>query len=150
MLTKPKVTVYPPNGGQAEKHSPANARDLVNGAKYSWHPQVKASPVQSAPFARVAPPPGTKEPAQAVLDRAGGQAPQAAPVANAPLVDLGDQAVGLEADDAIDIEAGVGAEPEVVVAAEPEAEEAAAEDVADEDAEEAPAPRRGRGSRKAD
>lgn len=42
------VTVYSPEG-TAEKHTLPNARDLVQGAGYSWKPGVEASPVNFAP-----------------------------------------------------------------------------------------------------
>ena len=45
-----KIAVYSPTGNE-EFHTLANARDLVNGAKYTWKRGIPASPVETAPFA---------------------------------------------------------------------------------------------------
>ncbi len=66
------IIVYSPKG-QPEKHTRANARDLVNGAGYSWHPHVPATPASYAPFAGAIPPEGPP-PSQKVLDSVGGSA----------------------------------------------------------------------------
>lgn len=66
------VTVYSPDGA-AEQHTRQNARDLVNGANYSWDPKVSTTPAGLAPFAV---PPNKKfknSKAQEVLDRVGGK-----------------------------------------------------------------------------
>lgn len=62
------IIVYGPNG--AEKHTRANARDLVNGAGYSWQPNIKSNPAHVAPFAQFVAPAGPA-PSQKVLDSVG-------------------------------------------------------------------------------
>lgn len=42
------VVVYSPEG-VAEKHTMPNARDLIQGAKYTWKPGVASSPASFAP-----------------------------------------------------------------------------------------------------
>lgn len=69
MASSPLVVVYDPAGNPL-KHTRANARDLVNGAGWSWKPGVKTLPVEGAPFA-AAKPPTPIEPAQAVINSAG-------------------------------------------------------------------------------
>lgn len=64
------ILVYPPNNGPAEKHTRANARDLVNGAGYSWQPGVATTPAGYAPFVTVKAP-DSSIPSQTVLDSVG-------------------------------------------------------------------------------
>lgn len=64
-----KVYVYSPEG-EREAHTRLNAWDLVNGAGWTWKPGVETSPAAFPAYRTVAPP-TEKEPAQAVLDRAG-------------------------------------------------------------------------------
>lgn len=69
MTTKPiLVAVYSPTG-EKEMHTVPNARDLVNGAEYTWRPGVEASPVDSAPI-KVTPPTGPSK-AQQIFDSTG-------------------------------------------------------------------------------
>ena len=60
------VIIYGPNG--PERHSPANARDLVYTGKYSWAEWFKTTPTAIAPFARFDAPSGSLT--QDVLDKA--------------------------------------------------------------------------------
>jgi hypothetical protein len=128
-LTPPqKVAVYAPDGSK-EMHTKPNARDLVVGAGYSWHPNLPSQPAAFAPFANTTPPSAVAQ-SQEVVDKVGGTlagmaAQQAAPPPVTP--------------DEDEAEAEVAAEPVVEAAA----EEPAAE-TADEDAD---APARGRGRR---
>ncbi|UTC28411.1 hypothetical protein GURKE_04090 [Brevundimonas phage vB_BpoS-Gurke] len=78
------VVVYSPSG-EAEMHTRANARDLVNGCGYSWIPGVKASPNHYAPFATAHVPEGPS-PSQKVLDAAQGQKTSTNDGANAALL----------------------------------------------------------------
>lgn len=67
-MTDNTVIVYGPDG--PEKHTRANARDLVNGRGYTWHPGVPTTPAGFAPFAAVKAPDGPV-PSQKVLDSVG-------------------------------------------------------------------------------
>lgn len=78
------VVVYSPTG-EAEMHTRANARDLVNGCGYSWIPGVKASPNHYAPFATAHVPDGPSI-SQKVLDAAQGSKPTVNEGANAALL----------------------------------------------------------------
>lgn len=60
------VIIYGPKG--PERHSPANARDLVYTGLYSWAEHFKTTPTAIAPFARFDNPPGFLT--QEVLDKA--------------------------------------------------------------------------------
>jgi hypothetical protein len=64
------VIVYSP-AGEPERHSRANARDLVQGAGYTWMRFMPASPAGYAPFAAVQVPKGSLS--QEVLDKASGK-----------------------------------------------------------------------------
>lgn len=44
------VTVYTPSG-DPEQHTLPNARDLVNGARYSWKQNVESAPTEFTPAA---------------------------------------------------------------------------------------------------
>lgn len=67
------IIIYSPTG-EAEKHTRANARDIVNsGRGYTWARGVKTTPAGYAPFATLAPPEGPA-PSQKVLDSVGGSA----------------------------------------------------------------------------
>lgn len=68
MPKQPLVTVYD-KAGNPEKHSWANARDLIN-VGYTWKPKEPTTPAALSPH-RAKAPPTPKEPAQAVLDGAG-------------------------------------------------------------------------------
>lgn len=63
-----KVAVWSP-AGKKELHLRPNARDLVNGAGYSWTPNGPSQPAAVAPFKPV---PGRTS--QEVLDSVGGDA----------------------------------------------------------------------------
>jgi len=79
-MTSPNThIVYAPDGS-AERHSRANARDLVNGAGYSWHPTIRTTPTAYAPFAGTPAPDGPSL-SQKVLDSVGGSAAKAAETA---------------------------------------------------------------------
>jgi hypothetical protein len=67
------VTVYNPKG-KPETHTRVNARDLVNGAGYSWEKKKPANPAASAPFALPQNTKFSKSKAQEVLDRVGATA----------------------------------------------------------------------------
>jgi hypothetical protein len=66
----PKVPVYSPKGVR-EMHTRPNARDLVNGAGYSWAPGVPSQPAAFAPFVTMTPPSSVPQ-SQEVVDRVGG------------------------------------------------------------------------------
>lgn len=66
------VIVYSPDGAP-ERHTRPNARDLVNGAGYTWNKHTPSTPASYAPFARVTAPEGPN-PSQKVLDSVGGSA----------------------------------------------------------------------------
>lgn len=73
-LTVPAiVTIFNPKG-KAENHPRANARDLVNGAGYSWHKKQESNPAALAPFAIPQNTKFAKSKAQEVLDRVGANA----------------------------------------------------------------------------
>lgn len=122
------VVVVGPHG--EETHTPLNARDLVlHVPGYSYGNGKKASPVESSPYAVVAPPPGTPEPAKAVLDRYGsGSDPMAAQPAAAPVVFKAPQVA--EAAAAPVVVAAPVAEPESAPVVEPVTEAAVEEVVA--------------------
>jgi hypothetical protein len=144
-MAQPTIVVYAPDGSP-ERHTRPNARDLVNGAGYSWMRGVTTTPAAIAPFATPVPP-EDGEIAQKVLDKIGGKATNMAP------------AIAAAATLTTDVPVEEPAEEEVVdfsapvVTADDEAEEAiaeeeaieAVEDEADEGAEEAPAAPRRRG-----
>lgn len=127
---------------KGEKHTRANANDLVNGAGYTWKPnQRDVTPAVYSPHRRVNPP-TEKEPAQAVLDAHGHNAARQLPGASADgdgddeVIDIADEGVEV-VEDAEDDEPVIEdeADPEPVVedeapAAEPEAVEAAEEPAA--------------------
>lgn len=127
-LTPPqKVAVYAPDGSK-EMHTKPNARDLVVGAGYSWHPNLPSQPAAFAPFANTTPPSSVAQ-SQEVVDKVGGSlAGMAAQAAAPPPVTPDEDETEAEAE----------------VVAEPAAEEPAAE-AAEEDASESPM--RGRGRR---
>lgn len=79
-----KVTVYAPDGS-AEKHTRPNARDLVNGAGYSWNPKTPSNPVAIAPFAVPLNKKFEKSKAQEVFDSIGGNPDR--PTDGAPAAD---------------------------------------------------------------
>ncbi|AXQ68629.1 hypothetical protein HOU00_gp090 [Caulobacter phage CcrPW] len=60
------VIIYGPKG--PERHTPANARDLVYTGLYSWAEFFKTTPTAIAPFARLDVPSGSLS--QDVLDKA--------------------------------------------------------------------------------
>lgn len=125
-MTPPqKVAVYAPDGSK-EMHTKPNARDLVVGAGYSWHPNLPSQPAAFAPFANTTPPSAVAQ-SQEVVDKVGGSLAGMAAQAAAPPPVTPDED-----------------EAEAEVVAEPAAEEPAAE-AADEDASESPM--RGRGRR---
>jgi hypothetical protein len=68
-MIQPTVIVYSPKG-EAERHTRANARDLVNGAGYTWMPGVPTTPAAYAPFVATKSPEGP-QPSQSVLDSVG-------------------------------------------------------------------------------
>lgn len=104
-----KVAVYSPEG-KREVHTLANARDLVQGAGWTWNPGVESNPVAKSPIQK---PAIGKEPAQKVLD----SVKDAAPTATATPDEVED-----DADVVIDAAAPVvEAEEEVVDAAAPAA-----------------------------
>lgn len=65
------VTVYSPDG-EAETHTRANARDLVNANGYSWKKKGPSTPAGVAPFAVPLNKQYAKTKAQEVLDSIGG------------------------------------------------------------------------------
>lgn len=67
-MTKNLVEVFSPTG-EKERHTRLNAWDLVNGAGYTWKPNVPTTPA-AFPAYRTVEKKGA-EPAQAVLDNAG-------------------------------------------------------------------------------
>lgn len=74
-LTVPTVvTIYSPKG-KPEPHTRANARDLVNGAGYTWDKRKESNPAAYAPFALPQNTKFSKSKAQEVLDRVGAAAP---------------------------------------------------------------------------
>ena len=161
------IIVYAPNG-KGEKHTRANARDLVNGAGYSWHPNLKSTPASYAPFAAAVAPDGPP-PSQRVLDSVGGQggasktaqaganaaaleeqeriraalaadAAAAPPVEPVDVVDYTQTGAG-ETDGADDLDVDLDAEPDEA--------EAEADETVTEGAEDAAPVRRGRRPREA-
>ncbi len=125
-----KVAVY--KDGKREVHTLANARDLVQGAGWSWNPQYESSPAAKSPVQAKA---VGKEPAQKVIDTA--RVPGGNMNADA------DEAPVAEVEPEPEVEAGLepGADGVVDAAAEPV--------VVEEDVVDAAAPARGRGRRKA-
>lgn len=121
-----KVAVYSPEGVR-EVHTLANARDLVNGAGWSWNPAAPSTPASLSPVQKKA---VGKEPAQRVLD---GVASDAAVTAAEEVVEDDDVVVDVAA-------AAVEAAEEVVDAAAPAEAEAAAEAAAEDAAADAAAP----------
>jgi hypothetical protein len=118
----PLVAVYNPEG-KKEMHTKPNARDLVVGSGYSWHPSLPSQPAAFAPFVTSTPPSSAAQ-SQEVVDKVGGSLAMSQPAAApAPLVTPDED------------------EAEAEVAAEPAAEEPA--ETPDEDE----APTRGRGRR---
>lgn len=88
MAAPQTLIVYSPEG-QAERHTVPNARDLVNGAGYTW---VKGSATTPASFAPVRPavPRGQAAEAalaQSVLDSVGGVAGRATTAAAQNIMD---------------------------------------------------------------
>lgn len=68
----PTVIVYSPSG-EPERHTRPNARDLVNGAGYTWMKGVPTTPASIAPFVTFDPP-DEGHPSQKVLDSRGSSA----------------------------------------------------------------------------
>jgi hypothetical protein len=68
----PTVIVYSPSG-EPERHTRPNARDLVNGAGYTWMKGVPTTPASIAPFVAFDPP-DEGHPSQKVLDSRGSSA----------------------------------------------------------------------------
>lgn len=139
------VVVYDPEG-KPSKHSRRNARDLVNGAGYTWKPGAQSTPATLAPFA-TAVPPTDKEPAQAVLDNTGHNPNRtvAAVLGN----DVTDEdEVEITEDDVPVVLPGAGGDDASAEGADEVVVEDAAVIVEEAAAEEAPAAR-GRGRRKA-
>lgn len=128
MAKKPLVIVYAPDG-TPKKTSRRNARDLVAHAGYGWRPGERvASPAAHVPYAATKAPPG--ELAQEVIDRAGNDP-------NRTIESIIDD----DGDEVIDMAAG---EVEIVEDFGADASAPAAEA-----AEEAEAPKRRGGRRKA-
>lgn len=133
-----KVAVYSPEG-KREVHTLANARDLVNGAGWSWNPAAPSTPASLSPVQRKA---VGKEPAQRVLD---GVASDAAVTATEEVVEDDDAVIDVAAAAVEAAEEVVDAATAVEAAVEAEATETQAEEVvadAAEPAEAAPARRR--------
>lgn len=65
----PKVAVY--KDGKRELHTRPNARDLVQGAGYSWSMAMPSQPAAIAPYA-TSTPPSEKAQSQEVVDKIGG------------------------------------------------------------------------------
>jgi hypothetical protein len=68
----PTVIVYSPSG-EPERHTRPNARDLVNGAGYTWMKGVPTTPASIAPFVTFDPP-DEGHLSQKVLDSRGSSA----------------------------------------------------------------------------
>lgn len=151
-MSENKIIVYAPNG-TAERHTRANARDLVNGAGYSWHPTIKTPPTSYAPFAGQKAPDGPP-PSQRVLDSVGGSnAVNNAAKAGAAQAQEEEMRRIQESQAAMMAPAAAPAEPVEVVdysdapavdSSDLDDDDAAGDAEADASAEEAPKPRRGR------
>jgi len=70
------ITVYAPDG-TAEQHTRPNARDLVNGANYSWDPKYPSNPASLYPYASHQT--NLKSKPQEIFDRIGAQRAQVLP-----------------------------------------------------------------------
>lgn len=119
---EPLVAVYSPDGVR-EVHTRPNARDLVMGAGWSWHPKSAPTPAGFAPFRTVKADGPEAALAQSVLDRTGGSGT----VKTGPEADADEDIIHVSAEgDAQVIDAGASAAPapaqEVIDAAAPTAE----------------------------
>lgn len=68
-----KIKVYAPDGTE-ESHTLSNARDLINGAGYTWSRSAPTTPASLAPFAVPPNKTFTKSKAQEILDAVTGSA----------------------------------------------------------------------------
>lgn len=74
-LSVPATVVVFNQQGKPETHTRANARDLINGAGYTWEKKKPTTPASYAPFALPQNTKFAKSKAQEILDRVGAQVP---------------------------------------------------------------------------